>query len=102
MLTVLPIQDKKIQEELCKICGAEFDTNSFAYRADDGVFLGICQLEYVFWRITAYQVSWKIEEVIVAFKRFLFGGQNFFAEKPSRVGAVVFERDAVGGDAVFC
>ena len=47
MLTVLPIQEKNIQEELCKICGAEFDTNSFAYRADDGVFLGICQFRFV-------------------------------------------------------
>ena len=46
MLTVLPIQDKNIQEELCKICGAEFDANSFAYRADDGVFLGICQFRF--------------------------------------------------------
>jgi hypothetical protein len=46
-------------------------------------------------------VSRQVEELIVAFKGFLFGWQNFFADKPSRVGAVVFERDAVGGDAIF-
>lgn len=47
MLSVLPIQDKNIQKELCELCGIEFDTNSFAYRADDGVFLGICQFKFV-------------------------------------------------------
>lgn len=43
MLTVLPIQDKNTQNELCQLCSASYDEFSFAYRADDGVFLGICQ-----------------------------------------------------------
>lgn len=46
MLTVLPIQSKKEQEELCKRCGAEFLENAFAYRADDGDFIGICQFVF--------------------------------------------------------
>lgn len=46
MLTVLPIQDKSLQEELCKLCGVEFEANSFAYRADDGIFLGVCQFRF--------------------------------------------------------
>ena len=46
MLTVLPIQDKNIQKELCELCGIEFDMNSFAYRADDGDFLGVCQFSF--------------------------------------------------------
>lgn len=46
MLTVLPIQDKNVQKELCELCGIEFNLNSFAYRADDGVFLGICQFRF--------------------------------------------------------
>ena len=46
MLTVLPIQDKNIQKELCELCGVEFDTYSFAYRADDGDFLGVCQFKF--------------------------------------------------------
>ena len=43
MLTVLPIQSKDEQRELCEICGVEFLENAFAYRADDGGFIGICQ-----------------------------------------------------------
>ena len=46
MLTVLPIQSKDIQKELCKICKIEFNYNSFAYRADDGDFIGICQFHF--------------------------------------------------------
>ena len=43
MLTVKPIQEKREQEELCKICGINFNYNSLAYRADDTEFIGICQ-----------------------------------------------------------
>ena len=43
MLTVLPIQSKDEQKELCQVCGVEFLENAFAYRADDGGFIGICQ-----------------------------------------------------------
>ena len=46
MLTVLPIQSKKEQEELCLACGVEFIENAFAYRADDGGFIGICQFTF--------------------------------------------------------
>lgn len=46
MLTVLPIQSKKEQEELCIICGVDFLENAFAYRADDGDFIGICQFVF--------------------------------------------------------
>ncbi len=47
MLTVLPIQEKNTQKELCEICGIDFDINAFAYRADDGAFLGACQFKFV-------------------------------------------------------
>ena len=46
MLTVLPIQSKEEQAELCTICGVEFIENAFAYRADDGDFIGICQFTF--------------------------------------------------------
>lgn len=46
MLTVIPIQSKETQRELCELCGVEFDEGSFAYRADDGVFLGVCQFKF--------------------------------------------------------
>jgi len=46
MLTVLPIQSKDEQKELCKVCGVEFVENAFAYRADDGDFIGICQFTF--------------------------------------------------------
>ncbi len=46
MLTVLPIQYQNEQEELCKICGIEFMEGAFAYRADDGDFIGICQFTF--------------------------------------------------------
>ena len=43
MLTVLPIQSKDEQKELCLKCDVEYDIESFCYRADDGDFIGICQ-----------------------------------------------------------
>ena len=46
MLTVLPVQSKDEQKELCQICGAEYDIESFCYRADDGDFIGICQFKF--------------------------------------------------------
>ncbi|MBO5374754.1 MAG: hypothetical protein J6A54_04840 [Clostridia bacterium] len=46
MLTVLPIQSKATQKELCELCGIKFDESSFAYRADDGEFLGVCQFSF--------------------------------------------------------
>lgn len=46
MLTVLPIQDKNEQKDLTAICGIEFDANAFAYRADDGDFLGVIQFKF--------------------------------------------------------
>ena len=46
MLEVLPIQDKKEQEELCRLCGVPFRVESLAYRAMiDGVVYGICQFK---------------------------------------------------------
>ena len=46
MLTVLPIQEKPLQKELCEACKIEYSENSFAYRADDGIFLGVCQFYF--------------------------------------------------------
>lgn len=46
MLTVLPIQSKDEQKELCSVCGIEFLENAFAYRADDSGFIGICQFTF--------------------------------------------------------
>lgn len=46
MLTVLPIQSKDEQMELCQKCGVEYDIESFCYRADDGDFIGICQFSF--------------------------------------------------------
>jgi hypothetical protein len=46
MLTVLPIQSKDTQRELCEICGVTYNENAFAYRADDGDFIGICQFYF--------------------------------------------------------
>ena len=46
MLTVLPIQSKDTQKELCEICGAIYNQSSFAYRADDDRFIGICQFKF--------------------------------------------------------
>ena len=47
MLSVLPIQSKEAQKELCELCDIEFDEACFAYRADDGAFLGVCQFKFV-------------------------------------------------------
>ena len=46
MLTVLPIQSKETQKELCSLCGATYNLEAFAYRADDGDFIGICQFKF--------------------------------------------------------
>ena len=46
MLTVLPIQSKDEQKELCEKCNVEFIENAFAYRADDNGFIGICQFTF--------------------------------------------------------
>ena len=46
MLTVLPIQSKDTQKELCEICKVKYLENAFAYRADDGDFIGICQFYF--------------------------------------------------------
>lgn len=46
MLTVLPIQSKETQKELCEKCGVKYNENAFAYRADDGDFIGICQFYF--------------------------------------------------------
>lgn len=46
MLTVLPIQSKEMQRELCEACGIEFILDAFAYRADDEKFIGICQFTF--------------------------------------------------------
>ena len=46
MLTVLPIQSKDEQRELCSVCGIDFIENAFAYRADDGCFIGVCQFTF--------------------------------------------------------
>ena len=46
MLTVFPIQSKDTQKELCEICNVKFNIASFAYRADDGDFIGICQFRF--------------------------------------------------------
>ncbi|MBQ8163701.1 MAG: hypothetical protein IJZ93_04995 [Clostridia bacterium] len=46
MLTVKPIQSKNEQEELCSLCSATYNVNSFAYRADDGKFIGVCQFRF--------------------------------------------------------
>lgn len=46
MLTVLPIQSKDEQKELCTLCGVTYLENAFAYRADDGCFIGICQFTF--------------------------------------------------------
>ena len=46
MLTVLPIQSKDTQKELCEKCNVDFIESAFAYRADDGDFIGICQFYF--------------------------------------------------------
>ena len=47
MLTVKPIQTKKEQQELARLCNIPFDYYSFAYRADeDDGLIGICQFSF--------------------------------------------------------
>lgn len=46
MLTVLPIQSKDEQKELCSLCNVEFNLDAFAYKAADGDFIGICQFYF--------------------------------------------------------
>ena len=46
MLTVLPIQSKEEQKHLCSVCDIEFLEIAFAYRADDGDFIGVCQFTF--------------------------------------------------------
>ena len=47
MLTVLPIQSKQEQMELCSICNVTYNQESFAYKADDDGFIGICQFKFL-------------------------------------------------------
>lgn len=47
MLTVIPIQDKNTQRELLELCGIDFDIDAFAYKAEDGGFLGAIQFKFV-------------------------------------------------------
>ena len=43
MLIVKSIQDKKLQEEYCRICAAEYTERNFAYSVfDNDEFIGIC------------------------------------------------------------
>ena len=46
MLTVLPIQSKDEQKELCSLCNVDFNIDAFAYKAADGDFIGICQFYF--------------------------------------------------------
>ena len=46
MLTVLPIQTKDEQRELCEACNVEFIERAFAYKANDNGFIGICQFTF--------------------------------------------------------
>ncbi len=44
MIKVLPIQTKEEQENICRICGVEFDIHTLAYAATvDDELRGICQ-----------------------------------------------------------
>lgn len=46
MLTVLPIQSKDEQKELCALCNVEYNVDAFCYKAADGEFIGICQFYF--------------------------------------------------------
>lgn len=46
MLTVLPVQAKDEQKELCALCGVEYNADAFCYKASDGEFIGICQFYF--------------------------------------------------------
>lgn len=44
MLSVLPIQSKEEQAQLCRLSGCEYDVDLLAYKITDGdKFCGICQ-----------------------------------------------------------
>lgn len=44
MLIVKPIEDKKVQEEVCAACGAVYDADALAYAArEDKALIGVCQ-----------------------------------------------------------
>ena len=46
MLIVKPIEDKKVQEEVCAACGAVYDANALAYAArEDEALIGVCQFK---------------------------------------------------------
>ena len=44
MFKVIPIQDKQMQEQYCRMCGVEFLPEDFCYSVwDEGIFSGVCQ-----------------------------------------------------------
>ena len=44
MLSVLPIQSKNEQKEICELCGVEYRPTLLAYKlADEGKTVGVCQ-----------------------------------------------------------
>lgn len=46
MLIVKPIEDKKVQEEVCAACGAVYDADALAYAArEDEALIGVCQFK---------------------------------------------------------
>ena len=48
MFKITPIQDKTRQKEICKLCGAEFRADAFAYQmfdVDSGEIMGMSQFE---------------------------------------------------------
>ena len=48
MFKITPIQDKSRQEEICKMCSAEFRSDAFAYQmfdVDTGEIMGMSQFE---------------------------------------------------------
>ena len=46
MLIVKPIEDKKVQEEVCAACGAVYDADALAYAArEDETLIGVCQFK---------------------------------------------------------
>ena len=48
MFKITPIQDKSRQKEICKLCGAEFRPEAFAYQMydlDGGEIMGMSQFE---------------------------------------------------------
>lgn len=44
MLTIRPIEDKKLQEDYCALCGIEYLADALAYSCFEGEkFIGVCQ-----------------------------------------------------------